>query len=155
MDATLERELEQFRDVLEARFGDALQSLVAFGSQVQGRARPESDLDLLIVVRDLPRRRMDRRRLLSDLAHRVSDPFAATVSSIALTPEEASSVKPFYLGLLDGHKRLVDRGDFMRRILTRLEARLVELGSRRLTDERGNPYWDLKPDYVLGEDVVL
>jgi hypothetical protein len=28
-------------------------------------------------------------------------------------------------------------------------------GARRLTDERGNPYWDLKPDYVLGEDVVL
>jgi len=24
-----------------------------------------------------------------------------------------------------------------------------------LTDELGNPYWDLKPDYVLGEDVVL
>jgi hypothetical protein len=29
------------------------------------------------------------------------------------------------------------------------------MGSRRLTDERGNPYWDLKPDDVLGEDVVL
>ena len=155
MDAALEKDLEQFRDVLEARFGDALVSLVAFGSQVQGRARPESDLDLLIVVRDLPRRRMDRRRLLSDLAHRVSDPFAATVSIIVLTPDEASSVKPFYLGLLDGHRRLVDRGDLMRGILTRLEARLTELGSRRLTDERGNVYWDLKPDYVLGEDVVL
>jgi len=155
VDAALEKDLEQFRDVLEARFGDALVSLVAFGSQVQGRARPESDLDLLIVVRDLPRRRMDRRRLLSDLAHRVSDPFAATVSIIVLTPDEASSVKPFYLGLLDGHRRLVDRGDLMRGILTRLEARLTELGSRRLTDERGNVYWDLKPDYVLGEDVVL
>ena len=35
------------------------------------------------------------------------------------------------------------------------QRRLVELGSRRLTDELGNSYWDLKPDYVLGEDVVL
>ena len=151
----LEKDLERFRDVLEERFGNALVSLVAFGSRVQGRARPESDLDLLIVIRGLPRRRMDRRRLLGPLAHQVSDSFAATASSILLTPEEASSIKPFYLGLLDGHVILVDREGFMRGILARLERRLAELGSRRLTDEQGNPYWDLKPDYVLGQDVVL
>ncbi len=152
---TLEKELEQFREVLEARFGDALVALVAFGSQVQGRARPESDLDLLIVIRDLPRRRLDRRRLLGPLAHQVSDEFAATASTVLLTPDEASTVKPFYLGLLDGHRILVDRGDFVRGILARLDRRLVELGAQRLTDEQGNGYWDLKPDYVLGEDVVL
>jgi len=33
--------------------------------------------------------------------------------------------------------------------------RLRELGARRLTDELGNTYWDLKPDYKLGEDIVL
>ena len=29
------------------------------------------------------------------------------------------------------------------------------IGARRLVDELGNAYWDLKPDYVLGEDIVL
>ena len=149
------RQLQDFRERLQACFGDALVTLAAFGSQVQGRARPESDLDVLIVVRDLPRRRSDRWRLVSRLAHAVSDEFAQTLSAIVLTPEEAATVKPFYLGLLDGHQVLVDRDGFLQGVLARLERRLAELGSRRLTDEQGNPYWDLKPDYVLGEDVVL
>ena len=110
---------------------------------------------MLIVIRDLTRRRLDRRRLIAPLAHEVSDAFAATVSAVLLTPEEAVSIKPFYLGLLDGHLVLVDRGELVRGILGRLERRLADLGARRLTDELGNGYSDLKPDYVFGEDVVL
>ena len=64
-------------------------------------------------------------------------------------------MKPFYLGFLDGHRLLADRAGFFRAVLDRLERRLEDLGARRLTDELGNTYWDLKPDYVLGEDVVL
>lgn len=149
------QQLGDFRDRLLACLGDALVTLVVFGSQVQGRARPESDLDVLIVARGLPRRRSDRWRLVSRLAHAVSDEFAQMLSAIVLTPEEAETVKPFYLGLLDGHRTLVDRDGFLQGVLARLERRLAELGARRLTDAQGNPYWDLKPDYVLGEDVVL
>jgi len=155
VDAILEQELERYRGALEARFGDALVALVAFGSQVQERARPESDLDLLIVIRGLPPRRLDRRRLLGPLAHQVSDHFAETVSAVLLTPEEASTIKPFYLGLLDGYRILVDREGFIEAIVARLTRRLRELGARRLADAHGESYWDLKPDYVLGEDVVL
>jgi uncharacterized protein len=155
MDPLLDGELQRFHEALESRFEDALVTLAAFGSQVQDTARPESDLDLLIVVRGLPRRRLDRRRLIGPIAHEVSDAFAERVSAILLTPEEALTIKPFYLGLLDGHRLLVDRGGFLRAILDRLGRRLKQLGARRLTDELGNPYWDLKPDYVLGEDVLL
>lgn len=155
MDSQLEDLLRQFRAALESHFGSALVVLAAFGSQVQGTARPESDLDLLLVARGLPRRRLDRQGLILSIAHEVSDAFAACVSVIPLTPEEASTVKPFYLGLLDGCRVLVDREGFLREILDRLEHRLAELGARRLMDEQGNAYWDLKPDYVLGEDVVL
>ena len=130
-------------------------TLAAFGSRVRGQATPESDLDIVLVIRGLPRQRFARRRLVSPLAHVVGDSFAETVSTIPLTPEEASRVKPFYLGMLDGHRLLVDRGGFFRGVLDRLERRLEELGARRLVDELGNAYWDLKPDYVLGEDIVL
>jgi hypothetical protein len=77
------------------------------------------------------------------------------VSTILLTPEEAGSVKPFYLGMLEGHRTLVDRGGFFAGVLARLRERLHTLNARQLRDELGNVYWDLKPDYVLGENVVL
>jgi predicted nucleotidyltransferase len=155
MEPVLERDLDTFRAALEARFGEDLIALIAFGSQVLGTARAESDLDLLVVIRGLPRRRLDRQGLLISFAHQVSDDFASRMSAIPLTPEEAVTTKPFYLGMLEGHRVLVDRDGFFARIMERLQRRLVELGSRRLTDELGNPYWDLKPDYVLGEDIVL
>ena len=151
----LRRDLGRFQAALEQHFGSDLVTLVVFGSQVQGRARPESDLDLLLIIEGLPRGRMDRRRLLRQLAHGVSKQFGETASLILLTPAQAVSVKPFYLGILEGHEVLVDRGGFFRKVLDRLTARLAELGSRRLTDEKGNPYWDLKPDYRLGEDIVI
>lgn len=155
MDPELEEPLRRFRQALEARFGDALVVLAVFGSQAQGQERPESDLDLLLIIEGLPRRRLDRWPLISSIAHGVSDTFAERISAILLSPGEARTVKPYYLGFLDGHRLLVDRGGFFRAILDRLERRLEELGARRLTDEQGNPYWDLKSDYVLGEDVVL
>jgi hypothetical protein len=155
MTPDLERDLERYREALVARFGDDLVTVAVFGSRARGSAPPESDLDLLLVIHGLPRARLARRAIVDPIARTVSDAFAETVSTILLTPEEASTIKPFYLGFLEGHRFVVDRDGFFGAILARLERRLQELGSRRLVDELGNPYWDLKPDYVLGEDVVL
>ena len=155
MDDSLEQELSRFHEVLEARFGQDLVTVAVFGSRARDAATPESDLDLLVVIRGLPRSRMKRRRLILPLAASVSAEFADTAIPVLLTPEEAAVVKPFYLGFLDGHRLLLDRGGFFHGVLERLKRRLEELGARRLTDEDGYSYWDLKPDYRLGEDVVL
>jgi predicted nucleotidyltransferase len=155
MHSSLEAELDRFHLALEERWERDLVTLAVFGSRAQGRERGESDLDLLVVIEGLPRRRLERHAVILELAHGVSDEFAEIMSAIPLTPDEARTIKPYYLGFLEGHRLLVDRDGFFRRILDRLEQRLRELGSRRLVDELGNPYWDLKPDYVLGEDIVL
>jgi hypothetical protein len=147
--------MHRFQAALEARFGDDLVTLAVFGSQVQGRETRESDLDLLAVIRGLPRQRFARRRVVSPIVRAVSPSFAETAALILLTPEEAATVKPFYLGLLEGHRLLLDRNGFLRGVLDRLARRLREPSAQRLTDELGNPYRDLKPHYVLGEDVVL
>ncbi len=39
-------------------------TLAVFGSRAQGTSKPESDLDLLVVIRGLPHSRMKRRRLI-------------------------------------------------------------------------------------------
>ena len=40
---------------LERGFGDRLLAVALFGSRARGDARPDSDVDPLAVVRDLPR----------------------------------------------------------------------------------------------------
>ena len=61
---------ESYREILtEATtdwvvfFGSRLVSLVLFGSVARGDARETSDIDLLVVARDLPRSAADRRKL--------------------------------------------------------------------------------------------
>jgi hypothetical protein len=151
----LRADLARYIEVLEARFGEDLISVVLFGSRARGDAKPESDIDVLIVARGLPRKRWDRYAGLRDLAREVSEQFSDAVTPILLTPEEAQEVKPYYLGMLSGHVILRDEGGFFAAVLERLRQRLAELGSRRYVDEDGYEYWDLKPDWKPGDVVRL
>jgi hypothetical protein len=153
--AVLESSLDGYLALLREQFGEDLVSVVLFGSWARGVGRPESDVDLLIVVRGLPRSRLERRRVFVRLARAVSEEFRDTVMPVLLTPEEAVRVKPFYLGMLSGHRVLWDAGGFFAGILDRLRARLAELGSRRCVDPDGYEYWDLKPDWKPGDVVTL
>jgi hypothetical protein len=148
-------DLERFTALLHDHFSENLISVVLFGSWARGEARPDSDLDLLVVARGLPRSPLDRQALLFRLARRVSDEFADRVMPVALTPAEAERVKPFYLGMLSGHEVLRDSGRFFSGVLDRLRGRLAELGARRYEDEDGYEYWDLKPDWKPGDVVSL
>lgn len=148
-------QLAEFLDRLKNRFGDGLVTVAVFGSRARGEAHADSDLDLLVVAEGFPKSRLDRQLLLLRLARAVSEDFADLVGCVPLSPEEASRVQPFYLGMLSGHELLHDRGGFFSAVLERLRRRLGELGSRRLVDEDGYEYWDLKPDWKPGDVVEL
>lgn len=148
-------QLAEFLDRLKNRFGDGLVTVAVFGSRARGEARADSDLDLLVVAEGFPKSRLDRQLLLLRLARAVSEDFADLIACVPLSPEEASRVQPFYLGMLSGHELLHDRAGFFRAVLERLRRRLGELGSRRLVDEDGYEYWDLKPDWKPGDVVEL
>ena len=148
-------DLRRYVEACERRFGAALVSVVLFGSSARREAKPESDIDVLIVVRGLPRRRFERYEGVRTLAEEVSETFADAVAPILLTPEEAEHVKPYYLGMLSGRVILRDRDGFFAGVLERLRRRLAELGARRYVDGDGYEYWDLKPDWKPGDVVEL
>jgi uncharacterized protein len=44
--------LEAYRRVLDERFPGQVEELIIYGSKARGNARPDSDLDLVLVIRD-------------------------------------------------------------------------------------------------------
>jgi predicted nucleotidyltransferase len=134
------------RLVPAVRFGyrDRLVAVAVFGSVGRGTPRPGSDIDLLIVARDLPRGRFARLdeflplelAAQPDLAEIEPGGTPVMVSPVFKTPAE------------------VEHGSPLGCYLAGLLARLAELGARRIW--RGDGwYWDLKPDFKPGEIVTL
>jgi predicted nucleotidyltransferase len=44
--------LDQIKAYLRQRFGDSIESILLYGSYARGSAKPESDIDLLVLVHD-------------------------------------------------------------------------------------------------------
>ena len=76
------------------------------------------------------------------------------LARIVRTPDEAARIVPLYLDMTEDAVLLVDRAGFFAGVLDRLRASLRRYGAKRV--RLGSTwYWDLKPDFVLGDVVEL
>jgi uncharacterized protein len=66
--------LVRFRKALTEIYGDRLERVVLFGSRARGDARPDSDYDVAVFLRDMD----DRFKELDRLAHLSTDLIDAT-----------------------------------------------------------------------------
>lgn len=151
----MESELAHFLTLLTGEWQNDLVSAVLFGSRATGTAGPASDIDLLLVHKNPPRARLARHALVFKLAQRISESFAERLSAILLTPTEARITKPYYLDMTVNCHILIDHGGFFQDLLTALRRRLEALGSKRVFDTDGRPYWILKENAKPGEEIVL
>jgi predicted nucleotidyltransferase len=144
--------LDRLTSLCKEGYGDRLVSLVVFGSVGRGTARPDSDIDLLLVIKDLPNGRIARvtEFMPMEIALRNAIKTRIELSPVFKTPEEILNGSPLLLDMVEDSRLLFDREDFFQHAMKHLDERLRRLGARRIW--RGNAwYWDLKPDYRQGE----
>lgn len=154
------RELEKLLlSMIKSHYGERLISVVIFGSVARETQNFDSDLDVLIIAKDLPKGRMKRIGEFENVEEKI-EPFLESlrkgngintyISAVMKTPEEAEKGSPLFLDMVEDAKILFDKKGFFEKRLDKLRKRLKELGSKRIW--RGNAwYWDLKPDYTPGE----
>ncbi len=169
MKVGLDHVIEPYRTLLKALLDallrvwkDNLVSLVLFGSIARGDYRSDSDIDLLIVGKNLPRSRFARQDMFieaEDLVQPLLDDLHRSgiyvdFSPIILSVEEAKKFRPIYLDMVEDAIILFDRDRFFQEILYSLKRRLEALGAHRVWVGR-RWYWVLKDPYRFGEVIEI
>lgn len=63
----LEELAKEYAHALQKGLGSQLVSVVLFGSVARGEGGPTSDIDLLLIIKDLPKGRFARKALLDEM----------------------------------------------------------------------------------------
>jgi len=134
----------------QQEFEKNLVAIVFFGSRARGEARPESDYDIFVLVRNLPERPVER---LLTVRHPIAAKFEEKIALIAKTPEEFESGFPsLYLDLAVDGIVLHDTNDYMTNKLQRIREIIKQAGLERKRREhdfswewrrRPNGHWEI------------
>ena len=153
---------QRYTQLLAQEIGERLISVALFGSVARGTARDHSDIDLFVVISDLPTGAFARREivepvhqaLLSELNKLLQTGVYTDLIEVLRTPEEAGRFHMLYRDMMLEAQLLYDRDDFMKERLAQVRRKAQELGStrRQIGDAT---YWDLKPDFAPGDVIAL
>jgi predicted nucleotidyltransferase len=150
--------IESLKAAAISYYGVRLVSLAIFGSIARGTATPESDIDVLIVAKDLPRGRIPRVRDFDAVEEKtlrgLGNPKGLEISPIFKTIEEVRAGGPLFWDMTEEVIILHDRDSFLESFLETVSARLRALGARRVF--KGSAwYWILKEEFTPGEVFEL
>ncbi|AWR98610.1 nucleotidyltransferase domain-containing protein [Metallosphaera hakonensis] len=152
--------LEKLVKTLLNAFGDRLISVVVYGSVARGDNRKDSDVDLLLVIRDLPKTMTERivlfekaeREIRDDMEKLMNQGYYVTFSPVMKTPEEAVRFSPLYMDMTEDAVILYDRDSFFKKVLNETREKLQRLGFERVWLSEKAWYWR-KKDYKFGEVI--
>lgn len=151
-------------DVFRAvRSNFSLTSFSIFGSVSRGEAKPSSDLDVLLVSDAFEGTLASRIDSLAYVGGEVSEELdflrrqgvTPAVSLLPFRREELDARPVILLDLSVNATILYDPDDVLGGVLRGIRARLEVAGSKRVATAGGGWYWDLKPDFRPGQEVVV
>ncbi|RLE49700.1 MAG: hypothetical protein DRJ33_08020 [Candidatus Methanomethylicota archaeon] len=138
-------------------------SVCVYGSVARGKARLDSDLDVLVVSSVFKGSLTSRVEELCSVEDAVADELGflkkrGVYASLSFYPLREDEVPRFPLVLLDVLEDGVivyDRDFFLEKALAKFRERLARLGAKRVFISEDSWYWDLKPGYVFGEVIEI
>jgi len=140
-----------------------LSSFAVYGSVAKGTAKKQSDVDVLLVSNNFSGSlgsRIDKlykveAGLRDELGWLRNQGIYASLSFYPLREEEAKRMPLLFLDLTEEALLLYDKEHFLEGILTDLKTKLLRLGGRKVTVDKERWYWDLKPGYKFGEEILI
>lgn len=145
--------LGRYCQILLEHFKDRLLGLLVFGSVARGDWTPNSDIDLLVVVRGWEKPTWERTRELGELISKlrqtqeykkaVEQGLVPIVQHYPLDDVEAKGSHRIYIDACMEGIILYERDGFLTRVLGDFRKRMADLGAYKVCLPKGGYYWVL------------
>jgi predicted nucleotidyltransferase len=140
-----------------------LESFAVYGSVARGSASQCSDVDILLVSDSLEGSLASRVEKLCQVEGMLEEELKwlrkhsvyASLSFYPFRRNEARRLPLLFLDLTEEAAILYDENSFLEATLLELKRKLLKQGAKRVMVDKKHWYWDLKPDYRLGEKVEV
>lgn len=164
MESGLEKVVKNITETIINYYGEALVSLVLFGSCGRGDFQNDSDIDLMVVLQERSDTLSER---IIEFVQKIVEPLRMVLLTCqkeglphhlephVLTAGEVKTHPPIMLDMVFDSRILFDRDGFFQKELELIRAKLQQLGTKRVDLPGNRWYWILKPGIKKGEVVEI